>query len=128
MGEREKVSDHPPILPILPLPILHVNEWGERKRIFDHPLKISPPFLPISASYLLGIEISYFSPNYLIFLAFLELEIQTSCCHRAPSVCLSISDFDFSGQTAGPIRLKFGSNVLLLTGSWDCKARSSHVT
>ena len=35
-----------------------------------------------------------------------------SSCTVRPSV----SYFDFSGQTAGPIRLKFGSNVPLLTG------------
>ena len=45
-----------------------------------------------------------------------------------PSIRPSISYFDFSCQTAGPIRLKFGSKVPLLTGHGNCKARSGHVT
>ena len=44
------------------------------------------------------------------------------------SVHPSISYFDFSGQTAAPIRLKFGSNVPLLTDNRNCKARSGHMS
>ena len=39
----------------------------------------------------------------------------------------TVSCFDLSSQTAGPIRLKFGSNIPLLTGNGDCIAHSGHV-
>ena len=67
-----------------------------------------------------------------LFSACLEFKFQIWYCHRVPFVHLSVrpsvSYFDFSGQSAGPIRLKFGSNVPLLTGCWDCKAYSGHMT
>ena len=47
---------------------------------------------------------------------------------QRPSIRPSVPRSDFSGQTDGPIWLKFGSNVSLLTGKRDCKARSGHMT
>ena len=49
-------------------------------------------------------------------------KVLSSCIIRP-----SVSYFDFSGQTAGPIRPKFGSNVPLLTCNEDCKARSGYI-
>ena len=50
-------------------------------------------------------------------------KVLSSCTVRP-----SVSYLDFSGQTARPIQLKLGSNVLLLIGNGDRKARSGHVT
>ena len=58
------------------------------------------------------------------FLADVEFKFQISIV-IAP--CPSVSFFDFSGQTAGPIWLKFCSNVSLLTANRNCKPRSSHM-
>uniref|UniRef100_A0A8C4R532 Agouti domain-containing protein n=1 Tax=Eptatretus burgeri TaxID=7764 RepID=A0A8C4R532_EPTBU len=58
----------------------------------------------------------------------MELEFQKRYCRRAPFIRLSSSYFDFSGQTAGPIWLKLGSEVRLLIGNRDFKSLFGHVT
>uniref|UniRef100_A0A8C4Q6S1 Small nuclear ribonucleoprotein polypeptide A' n=1 Tax=Eptatretus burgeri TaxID=7764 RepID=A0A8C4Q6S1_EPTBU len=66
--------------------------------------------------------------TFLIYINFKLLwnlnsdKVLSSC-----SVCLSVSYFDFTGQIAGLIRLKICSNVLVLTGNGDRKARSGHM-
>ena len=66
--------------------------------------------------------------EFLAFLAYLVFKFKIRYYHRVPSVRLSVSYFDFSAETTGPIQLTFGSNDPLLTDNRDCKAHSSFVT
>ena len=59
--------------------------------------------------------------HLIIFFSLSGIEFQIRYCHCSTSVNLLF-------QLLRPIRLKFGSNVLLLIGNRNCKTRSGHMT